>query len=132
MMVRRSTPPRRPASCIGSKVWAWLALVMVSPIAVMPRLGPQGRRSVPIVQCGCGKRPRHHIGLQARNHEPAESGYMLLSALSCRISAEINTAFSLPVFFHQWAVVWVSGATSPALCTIGTAQVLAYSVTSPD
>ncbi len=56
---------------------------------------------------------------------------MFLSDLSCRTSAESSTTVSLPVFFHQWAVALVSRATSPALCTIGTAQLLAYSVISP-
>ena len=57
--------------------------------------------------------------------------HMLWSLASCSRSAERSTAVSLPVFFHQCAVTWVSRATSPLLWTIGTAQLLAYSVTSP-
>ena len=96
-----------------------------------PRLGPPGE-----MRSRSSMRQRNGRGV-ARHCRPVggaglQSRYMLLSILSCRMSAEISTAFSLPVFFHQCAVVCVSGATSPALCTIGTAQVLAYSVTSPD
>ena len=57
--------------------------------------------------------------------------HMLWSLASCSRSAERSTAVSLPVFLHQCAVTWVSRATSPLLWTIGTAQLLAYSVTSP-
>src|SRR5512134_100578 len=46
-------------------------------------------------------------------------------------SAEISTATVFPVFCHQCDVPRASEDASPALCTIGTAQVLAYSVTSP-
>src|SRR4051812_45848993 len=37
-------------------------------------------------------------------------------------STEISTALVLPVFFHQCEVPFFSGATSPARCTMGTAQ----------
>src|SRR5439155_25590613 len=47
-------------------------------------------------------------------------------------SPEINTAGALQVFWHQCEVPFFSGATSPVLCTMGTAQLLAYSVTSPE
>ena len=47
-------------------------------------------------------------------------------------SNEWITTGVVPVFFHQCVVGCVSGVMSPALCTIGTAQVLAYSVISPD
>src|SRR6266542_5245426 len=53
---------------------------------------------------------------------------MFLSDLSCRMSAESRTTVLSPVFFHQCEVVWISRATSADLCTIGTAQVLAYSI----
>ena len=42
-------------------------------------------------------------------------------------STEISTAVVFPVFFHQWAVPFFSGATSPARCVIGTRQLRAYS-----
>src|SRR6266567_3053303 len=47
-------------------------------------------------------------------------------------STDIRTAGVLPVFCHQCDVPFFSGATSPALCTIGTAQLLAYSTISPE
>ena len=37
----------------------------------------------------------------------------------------------VPVFFHQWETSLVSVEMSPALWTIGTEQLLAYSVTVP-
>jgi hypothetical protein len=46
-------------------------------------------------------------------------------------STESSTTVLSPVFFHQCETSLVSGITSPALCTIGTAQLLAYSSTSP-
>ena len=56
---------------------------------------------------------------------------MCASSCLCRRSAESSTAVALPVFFHQCEVPLTSSATSPAWWTIGTAQLLAYSVTSP-
>src|SRR5438309_11718778 len=47
-------------------------------------------------------------------------------------STEIRTAVALPVFCHQCDVPFFSDATSPALCMIGTAQLLAYSTISPE
>ena len=44
-------------------------------------------------------------------------------------SAEISTTKPLPVFFHQCAVSCSSGVASPALWTMATEQVLAYSLT---
>src|SRR6266481_2153840 len=56
---------------------------------------------------------------------------MCSSLLSCRMSTEISTTDSVPLFSHQCDVPFFSGATSPALCTIGTAQLLEYSITVP-
>src|SRR5207253_8479300 len=47
-------------------------------------------------------------------------------------STEISTTGAFPVFCHQCDVPAFSDATSPALCTIGAAQLLAYSTTSPE
>lgn len=57
--------------------------------------------------------------------------HMLWSIWSWRMSAESRITICLPVFFHQCEVAAVSAVTSPALCTIGTEQLLAYSTTSP-
>jgi DNA-binding transcriptional LysR family regulator len=47
-------------------------------------------------------------------------------------SADSSTASVRPLFFHQCEMPPASRDSSPALCTIGVAQVLRYSVTSPD
>jgi hypothetical protein len=57
--------------------------------------------------------------------------HILWSFLSCSTSAERSVTAEWPVFFHQCDVSLVSRATSPVLCTIGTAQLLAYSVIVP-
>ena len=57
--------------------------------------------------------------------------YMLWSLGSFSRSAESSTTFLSPIFFHQCETSFVSATTSPALCTIGTAQLLAYSSISP-
>jgi len=58
---------------------------------------------------------------------------MCLSCLarSSKMSTEISTTGSDVVFCHQCDVPLPSGETSPALCTIGTAQLLAYSMIEP-
>ena len=53
--------------------------------------------------------------------------YMLWSLGSCWMSNDSSTTGALPLFFHQCDVACVSRATSPALCRIGTAQLLAFS-----
>src|SRR5713101_935148 len=73
---------------------------------------------------------RRHLNVVSRL--PSRDGdHMFLSDLSCRMSADSSTTVLSPLFFHQCEVVWISRATSPALCTIGTEQVLAYSTISP-
>src|SRR5262245_45797779 len=57
--------------------------------------------------------------------------YMFMSVGSCRMSEEIRTTGFLLVFCHQCDRP-ASTETSPALWTSGMAQVLAYSVISPD
>ena len=52
---------------------------------------------------------------------------MLWSFGSLSRSAESSTTVLSPRFFHQCEMPLVSATTSPALCTIGTAQLLAYS-----
>src|SRR5262250_2767586 len=61
-------------------------------------------------------------------------GYIELSFDICggRMSAEISTAGCLVLFLHQCERLPCSATTSPAGCSIGTAQVLRYSVTEPD
>jgi len=62
------------------------------------------------------------------------SAYMLSSGLMAggRTSAEINTAGSFELFFHQCCKGPNSPVTSPALCSIGSEQVLRYSVIEPE
>ena len=69
------------------------------------------------------------IGFVAR----LERRYMLSSGFisGARISAESRTAGFCVLFFHQWASGPNSEVTSPASCSIGTAQVLRYSVMDP-
>ena len=72
------------------------------------------------------------------HHRPdgaASLDYMRCSSILAapgKRSTEISTALVVPVFFHQCEVPFFSGATSPARCVIGTAQLLAYSTTSPE
>jgi len=49
-----------------------------------------------------------------------------------RISAESRTVGFFVLFFHQWANGPNSEVTSPAPCSIGTAQVLRYSDMEPE
>src|SRR5438046_9268997 len=83
---------------------------------------------------GCGTRGR---GIARAPHTWSERpggrrarGYMFWSIWSWRMSAESRITICFPVFFHQCDVAAVSRATSPVLCTMGTEQLLAYSVTS--
>ncbi len=48
------------------------------------------------------------------------------------MSAEISTAGCLVLFFHQCASGPNSAVTSPASCSMGTAQLLRYSVIEPE
>src|SRR5690349_21524237 len=64
--------------------------------------------------------------------QPRHPHIVFASTPSWRISDEISTAGFLDVFFHQWARSPDSTARSPALCTIGTAQLERYSVIWPD
>src|SRR5262249_38309449 len=59
------------------------------------------------------------------------TGHILWSLLSWSTSPTNRTTVLLPGFCHQCAVPLVSGLMSPALCTIGSAQLLAYSMISP-
>ena len=71
----------------------------------------------------------------SHNERPAMiyivSGEVIEYASNCAVPIT-HRAGDVPVFFHQCAVPKVSGATSPERCTIGTAQLLAYSTTSPE
>ena len=88
---------------------------------------------------GCARELCHFVApvawlgvTPAEKASPRACGdHMFLSDLSCRMSAESSTTVLSPVFFHQCEVACVSRATSPALCTIGTEHVLAYSRISP-
>src|SRR6516162_8590602 len=57
--------------------------------------------------------------------------HMLWSVLSCSTSPTNRMTVLLPRFCHQCEVPLVSGRISPALCTMGTEQLLAYSTISP-
>jgi len=57
--------------------------------------------------------------------------HILWSLSSCCTSADKSITGEWLLFFHQCDMALVSRATSPALCTIGTAQLLAYSVIAP-
>src|SRR5262245_15664580 len=59
------------------------------------------------------------------------SRHILWSFGSLRTSPTNNTTVLSPRFFHQCEVPCVSARISPALCTIGAAQLLAYSLISP-
>src|SRR5260370_2940511 len=87
--------------------------------------------STPLVAPLCdASSSRRHLNVVSRL--PSRDGdHMFLSDLSCRMSADSSTTVLSPLFFHQCEVVWISRAPSPALCTIGTEQVLAYSTISP-
>src|SRR6266699_463973 len=82
---------------------------------------------VMVVSPALGRRARRLTGEASHR----DGDHMFLSDLSCRRSAESKTTVLSPLFFHQCEVVWISRATSPALCKIGTAHVLAYSTISP-
>ncbi len=69
-------------------------------------------------------------GEERHIREEGES-YIVWSFGSLIRSAESSTTVLSPVFFHQCETSLVSATTSPALCTIGTAQLLAYSLISP-
>jgi hypothetical protein len=69
-------------------------------------------------------------GKERHIRERGES-YIVWSFGSLIRSAESSTTVLSPVFFHQCETSLVSATTSPALCTIGTAQLLAYSLISP-
>src|SRR4029453_2889580 len=69
-------------------------------------------------------------GKSATSESRGES-YIVWSFGSLIRSAESSTTVLSPVFFHQCETSLVSETTSPALCTIGTAQLLAYSLISP-
>ena len=103
------------------------------PVGAGGGLGHRGRRgderraeregrgaTLKIVSSWCGPRSRAHITCASICASPGNR------------STEISTAGVPPVFFHQCEVPFFSGATSPARCTIGTAQLLAYSTTSPE
>ena len=96
--------------------------------------GQRGHRAVPQLVEARGA-PRRAASRRvtggAMDGGRAGSHHVCVCRRSCSRSAESSTAVVLPVFFHQCEVPVPLGATSPALCTIGTAQLLAYSVTSP-
>jgi hypothetical protein len=78
------------------------------------------------------------LGVVPPRREEAERHFEAMGRLhivwsfgSLSRSAESNTTVLLPVFFHQCETSLVSATTSPALCTIGTAQFDAYSLISP-
>src|SRR5260370_20790343 len=78
----------------------------------------------------------HHGWRHAREPDTRDSGHYIMCwsfMLSTgKRSTEISTTGVPPLFCHQCDVPFFSGATSPALCTIGTAQLLAYSTISPE
>ena len=74
------------------------------------------------------------VSTRGKPHTPAVWGNAHIacgSSLSWNRSADSSTTVSLPVFFHQWEVPFTSAVDLPARCTIGSAQVLRYSVILP-
>src|ERR1700757_435634 len=62
-------------------------------------------------------------------------GYIMCSSFfisTGKRSTEMSTTGAPVLFCHQCCVPLSSDATSPVLCTIGTAQLLAYSMISPE
>ena len=88
---------------------------------------------------GTGPPGACQAALRARRFGPGSRGdgdglaYMVCwsSDLTSMMSAEIKVTGSLPLFFHQWDRPTDSMAASPARCSIGTAQLLLYSVIVP-
>src|SRR5690349_14364518 len=82
------------------------------------------RNSDPTLPCDCGTEP---ITPDVWDMVlPGGGPHILRSLGSCRMSNDSNMTGLPVVFFHQCAVPRVSRATSPALCTIGTEQLLLY------
>src|SRR6516165_3352213 len=110
---KKEAPPRSLASwcAVGS---AWLDSVIAFPSLRCAGDAPRGGAE------------RHILGKEVWGKL-----HMFLSFGSLSRSAESNTTVLLPVFFHQCETWLVSATTSPALCTIGTAQFDAYSLISP-
>ena len=107
-----------------------------------PQVRPEGRNA----QCAQDRRPfeapekRADANAGALTHgrrTPNRASCLHIMCSSFFISAgnrstEMSTTGDVPVFCHQCCVPFFSGATSPALCMIGAAQLLAYSTTSPE
>src|SRR5229473_3277816 len=74
-----------------------------------------------------GGTPERHI----RQRGVGGARYILWSCGSLRTSPTYRMTVWLPKFFHQCEVPNTSGLISPALCKMGSAQLLAYSTISP-
>jgi hypothetical protein len=105
---------------------------------VAVRLGVRGGDGVGHIGHGLAPREARKKsgcdGLWGREDVTSEGegrDYMFLSLASFSRSAEMSTAVLSPRFFHQWETSGVSATTSPALCTMGAEQLLAYSTISP-
>jgi patatin-like phospholipase len=96
------------------------------PNSRRPTRSERGRSLRPTRERARKRTLRAHPG-ESRGKMP----HMLWSFLSFNRSAERSTTVLSPRFFHQWETSGVSATTSPALCTIGAAQLLAYSLISP-
>ena len=86
----------------------------------------------PLVCGGSGREERrrsYQRGARGDAHRHIIFSF-ILSATGKR-STEMSFEGTPLWFCHQCEVPFFSDATSPALCTIGTAQLLAYSTTSP-
>ena len=100
----------------------------------------RGHRSgVAHVHCGSSvavvpkeRRPREAGVLDGRGASPAHIVCSSSCLSSWKRSAESSTAALLQLFFHQCWTPSFSIETSPALCSIGTAQLLAYSWIWPE
>ena len=100
------------------------------------RLGVKGCDGVRrVVHGACSSRRKRvdvtSFGGRRASHPRGEGSYIVWSVGSFSRSAESSTTVLSPRFFHQCEMPLVSATTSPALCAIGTAQLLAYSLISP-
>ena len=114
--VRASAPPRPCAGIGAGVVRAWLMSMAVPPVAVVLK------RATPARGGRLG-----WAGRFARSHRV----FVFVLVVVEEVGREQHRG-GLALFFHQCWTPSFSIETSPALCSIGTAQLLAYSWIWPE
>ena len=130
-VAKRSTTVRNAVSPMMSERRS-AALIRGCVVEALPAPIMMGPWKIHCEKCGAPDDSAGAPPLGGRNRPAVYIMWSSIFAATGNRSTEISTAVALPVFFHQCDVPFFSGAMSPALCTIGTAQLLAYSTTSPD